>query len=245
MKPCRYSRIDAMKPLAITMNHGEHHKVVNNPCTIYEKSVWLDNAGKSPPAMSLPGGKVMATITLPRNVHFVYEHALSHLEFTKGYSLEVDWDMTDPWTVTTSLNGKGQLLLSRSAYVGKVDDLESTYSKLVRPQYQGGKFNRTRSENQYLTHWIYPYKGKFHPQMIRAILNVIGAKPGWKVADVFSGAGTTLLECQLLGIASLGVEVSPLCSLLAKVKTQSWKEVDANRRSCCKTAMSGNRPPDR
>ena len=56
----------------------------------------------------------MATITLPRNVHFVYEHALSHLEFTKGYSLEVDWDMTDPWTVTTSLNGKGQLLLSRA-----------------------------------------------------------------------------------------------------------------------------------
>jgi hypothetical protein len=29
-----------------------------------------------------------------------------------------------------------------------------------------------------LTHWIYPYRGKFHPQMVRALFNILGVKPG-------------------------------------------------------------------
>ena len=35
------------------------------------------------------------------------------------------------------------------------------------------KASVTRSINQYLTHWFYPYKGKFHPQMIRALANIL------------------------------------------------------------------------
>lgn len=167
----------------------------------------------------------MAAIQLPRNVHFIYEHALAHLELQQGYGLAVSWDMTDPWTVNASLNGEAGTILERSAYVGSIDGCRSVYSQLVRPAYQGGEYNRTRSENQYLTHWIYPYKGKFHPQMIRAILNIIGARPGWQVADVFSGSGTTLLECQLLGIDALGIEISPLCAMLARVKTQAWTRI--------------------
>ena len=169
----------------------------------------------------------MAIITLPRNVHFVYEHALAHLELTEAYKLKVNWDLTDPWEVSANVNGRKDEILKRAAYVWKIQQQESVYSELIRPKYQGGCFNRTRSENQYLTHWIYPYKGKFHPQMIRAILNIIGAEPGWKVADFFSGSGTTLLECQLLGIDAIGVEISPLCVLLTKVKTQAWKQLCA------------------
>ena len=168
----------------------------------------------------------ITTITLPRNVHFIYEHALAHLELEEGYGLSLDSNMADPWNVSTTLNGERQLILDRAAYVGDIEGEQSVYAQLVRPSYQGGEFNQTRSENQYLTHWIYPYKGKFHPQMVRAILNILGAEPGWKVADIFSGSGTTVLECQLLGIDALGVEISPLCALLAKVKTQAWRAVD-------------------
>ena len=169
----------------------------------------------------------MAKITLPRNVHFIYEHSLAQLELERAYGLELKCDFSkDPWELTTdNLNGQLGKLLSRAAYVGNVDGIEAVYPQLIRPQYQGGKYNITRSENQYLTHWIYPYKGKFHPQMIRALLNIIGATPEWKVADPFSGSGTTLLECQLLGIDSVGIDISPLCVLLAKAKTQSWKRL--------------------
>jgi len=87
--------------------------------------------------------------------------------------------------------------------------------------------------NQYLTHWIYPYKGKFHPQMIRALLNIIRLKQGDVVLDPFIGSGTTAVEAQLLGINCIGIDVSPLCALQSKVKTESidvfpqimeWKE---------------------
>jgi tRNA G10 N-methylase Trm11 len=81
--------------------------------------------------------------------------------------------------------------------------------------------NRTRSVNQYLTHWIYPYKGKFHPQMIRALMNIIGLKRGDLVLDPFIGSGTTALEAQLLGINCIGIDISPLCVLQSKVKTES------------------------
>ncbi|MGC8717060.1 MAG: TRM11 family SAM-dependent methyltransferase [bacterium] len=81
--------------------------------------------------------------------------------------------------------------------------------------------NRTRSVNQYLTHWIYPYKGKFHPQMIRALLNIIGLKEGDTVLDPFIGSGTTAVEAQLLGINCIGIDVSPLCVLQSRVKTES------------------------
>ncbi|MFA5063736.1 MAG: DNA methyltransferase, partial [Candidatus Omnitrophota bacterium] len=82
-------------------------------------------------------------------------------------------------------------------------------------------YNQTTSVNQYLTHWIYPYKGKFHPQMIRALLNIMQIKEGETVLDPFVGSGTAALECQLLGINFMGIDISPLCYLLSRVKTES------------------------
>lgn len=123
--------------------------------------------------------------------------------------------------MTGSVNGKTDLLLTRSAYLGNLDGRASVYSELIRPRYQGGKFNRTRSVNQYLTHWIYPYRGKFHPQMVRALLNVIGVRPGSLVCEPYLGSGTTAIEASLLGANFIGFDLSPLCVLLAKVKTQS------------------------
>lgn len=168
----------------------------------------------------------MNALTIPRNVQFMYEHAIAQFELREGWDLNVDTDPLDPWSLGSHLNGQKGSILSRSAYVGKVDEKETVYAQLIRPSYQGGEFNETRSANQYLTHWIYPYKGKFHPQMIRGLLNGIRAKPGWTVLDNFSGSGTSLLECQLLGIDSIGIDMSPLCVLLGKVKTRAWRVVD-------------------
>ena len=54
--------------------------------------------------------------------------------------------------------------------------------------------------NQYMTHWFYPYKGKFHPQMTRALINIIGLKKGDVLLDPFSGSGTAAVEGALLGL---------------------------------------------
>ena len=73
--------------------------------------------------------------------------------------------------------------------------------------------------------WIYPYRGKYHPQMVRALLNIVGAKPGSRILDPYLGSGTTALEASLLGIDCVGVDISPLCVLLTRVKTRSVEAV--------------------
>jgi len=172
----------------------------------------------------------MVEVFLPQNVQFIYEHALANIEFAEAFAAtNVRVDEAYPWHFTMHLNGNAQDVIKRSAYAGTVDDVQTVYGQLILPRYQGGDFNRTRSVNQYLTHWIYPYKGKFHPQIIRALLNIIGMKPGCRVLDPFLGSGTTALECELLGIDFIGADISPLCATLAKVKTMAFSRLEEIR----------------
>ena len=163
----------------------------------------------------------MSALTLQRNVQFIYEEQLARVELRSLGCDRLRRHRDNPWRITGHVNGTGRAILERSAYVGTLDGMATVYEQLIRPNYQGGEFNRTRSVNQYLTHWIYPYRGKFHPQMVRALLNILGVSRASVVLDPYMGSGTTALETTLLGAESVGVDVSPLCVLLTRVKTQS------------------------
>ncbi len=149
-------------------------------------------------------------------VQFIYELTLAKLELE---SLFAEFEPTNSMRKFKLISGNQDLLKKRVAYFKKINSMTSDYDKLVQ-------FNQTTSINQYLTHWIYPYKGKFHPQMIRALLNFIKVKEGDLVLDPFMGSGTTILESQVLGINSVGIDVSPVCVLISKVKTQSVDVLD-------------------
>lgn len=71
----------------------------------------------------------------------------------------------------------------------------------------------------YATHSLFPYRGKFHPQMIRALLNMMDVKPGDVVLDPMSGSATLSVEANLMSINSIAVDVSPFCCLMGRVKT--------------------------
>lgn len=73
----------------------------------------------------------------------------------------------------------------------------------------------------YLTHYFHPYKGKFHPKMVRALLNYIYPHDEGKVLDNFAGSGTLLVEACLMGLNSIGVEINPLSVLMSNVKCNS------------------------
>jgi tRNA G10 N-methylase Trm11 len=157
------------------------------------------------------------------NVQFIYELILAQLELR---SLGAAFKLTDEFSRFTLLNVvDDERLRRRLAYFETINGASSDYSLISRR-------NRTRSVNQYLTHWMYPYKGKFHPQMIRAALNIIGLEAGETVLDPFVGSGTTALEAQLLGVNCIGLDASPLCVLQSKVKTASH-EVVGNIRAYC------------
>ena len=70
----------------------------------------------------------------------------------------------------------------------------------------------------YLTHYMHPYKGKFHPKMVRALLNYVYPKPKGCTMDNFAGCGTLLVEATVMGLNSIGVEINPLSSLMSNVK---------------------------
>jgi hypothetical protein len=129
-------------------------------------------------------------LALLNNVQFIYELALAQLE------LEA---LGAKYEITSGLRG------FKPIYIADLDILKRrlAYFRVVNGEYTDYfhiiQKNRTRSVNQYLTHWIYPYKGKFHPQMIRALLNIIGLKKGDTVLDPFIGSGTAAVEAQLLG----------------------------------------------
>ena len=152
------------------------------------------------------------TLRLMRNTQFIYELALAQMELA---ALAGPFQVSDDFrTFTLRRPADEARLLRRLAYFDNVDGQLTDYARALR-------FNQTRSINQYLTHWIYPYKGKFHPQLVRALLNVLGLERGETVLDPFVGSGTTLLEARLLGIHALGFDVSPLCVLVSQVKANA------------------------
>ncbi len=75
----------------------------------------------------------------------------------------------------------------------------------------------------YLNHYIHPYKGKFHPKMVRALLNYVYPKSEGVVLDNFAGSGTLLLEASHIELDSRGVEINPLSVLMSNVKCNSLK----------------------
>ena len=146
------------------------------------------------------------------NVQFLYELVLAKLEL-ESFGIEYSINESLRSFDITKLPNQGKFL-SRTAYFEKLNSNSSSYKEIISR-------NVTRSINQYLTHWFYPYKGKFHPQMIRALLNYMQINLGETVLDPFIGSGTTALEAQLLGINCIGVDISEVCYLISKAKTNS------------------------
>ena len=151
------------------------------------------------------------------NIQFIYELALARLEL---HSFNPDLKVTNDFReFELKDDGNFEILKRRLAYFKTVNGDYSDYYYLQ-------KYNQTKSVNQYSTHWIYPYKGKFHPQMIRALMNIIKIQNGETLFDPFVGSGTAVLEAQILGVNAIGLDISPLCVLISKVKTESVDVLD-------------------
>lgn len=121
-------------------------------------------------------------------------------------------------------------LIDRSAYFKLVDGKETTHFKTCNLQnleevHKNSSFRTKvffldgKYSTGYATHSLFPYRGKFHPQLIRALLNILDIKPGHIVLDPMAGSSTVAVEANLLGIDAISVDLSPFCELMGKVKT--------------------------
>ena len=78
--------------------------------------------------------------------------------------------------------------------------------------------NGKRKEPKYATHGIHAYKGKFYPQLAKALINLSKVPVGSTVLDPFCGSGTTILEAFLNGMTGIGCDMHPLAVKIASAK---------------------------
>jgi len=135
------------------------------------------------------------SVKLFDDVGFIYEAQLAKMELSSWWS-ELD------------------AFRARAAYFEEVNG-QKTNHYFISDIKGKGQIGRTC---QYLTHWFYPYKAKFHPQMIKALINWMGIKNKDRLLDPFVGSGTALIEAKTLGIDSWGVDINPVCTLMSRVK---------------------------
>ncbi len=119
-------------------------------------------------------------------------------------------------------------LVRNAGYFASIGDtytrhfLMCTGESLKLPDHSSSRLKSFFQKNQfrtgYATHGLFPYRGKFHPQMIKGIINVMGLKLGDIVLDPMMGSGTVLVEACLMGIRSIGVDASPFCRFMTQTK---------------------------
>lgn len=57
-------------------------------------------------------------------------------------------------------------------------------SELTKSYFKEGNFS-----TGYATHGLFPYRGKFHPQLAKGIMNLVGIKAGETILDPMCGSG--------------------------------------------------------
>lgn len=113
-------------------------------------------------------------------------------------------------------------LVNRLVYIASASHeqmgKQDTQQKLLE-QVSGESLKRQTT--RYSSHGLHEYKGKFNPQMAKAMLNVFHVSPNQLVLDPFCGSGTSLVESEQLGIRALGMDINPMAVYLANAKLAS------------------------
>ena len=122
-------------------------------------------------------------------------------------------------------------LIKRGAYFESIEGIETYHSRICKESSKTLFENRSKPTRSYFmngiystgyaTHGLFPYRGKFHPQMIKALMNILHIKEGEVVLDPMCGSGTLNVESALIGINSIGIDKNPFASFMAKVKLES------------------------
>ncbi|CAG0940913.1 hypothetical protein ANRL1_00312 [Anaerolineae bacterium] len=122
-------------------------------------------------------------------------------------------------------------LVCRSAFFKAVNGELTNHYRLCQSSTRAGAQKRTaqvqayfeegKYSTGYATHGLFPYRGKFHPQLVKGLLNILSVKPGETVIDPMCGSGTLNVEASLLGIHSFAADISPFCRFMTRVKCQS------------------------
>lgn len=155
--------------------------------------------------------------------YFPYEKKLAEFEVLRltGKSAEAFGEGLQVEDISTSLDQ-----ICRSTYFRKIEVAGQKPYIPIQAQLEASANGhkdekskpRKRQITRYSAHGLHEYRGKFNPQVVRAIGNIIGIKQNDWILDPFCGSGTTLLEAFHNGWNAIGIDRNPLAVQIAKAK---------------------------
>jgi hypothetical protein len=149
---------------------------------------------------------------------FAYERDLAVREVRSLVDVQPT-EVSDGLAVTSD---DAELLRDRVTYaqslIWKEDVVKTSQASVEKAhQQQQRRASNTRQSTRFLVHGLHEYKGKFNPQLARALVNI--ADPtATSLLDPFCGSGTTLVEGLRLGMKVAGIDRSPLAAWISRVK---------------------------
>ena len=159
----------------------------------------------------------------------------------KGPVIPLDGDDTTALTFSIASTNNIEALRTSLAYWHSVGDEPHSLTRQLRSEathevarahaeilQQPGRVSAlvpshlpNRRSLRYATHGLHEYRGKFFPQMVRALINIAQLPDDGVVLDPMSGSGTTLVEARLSGRSSYGLDMNPLAVFITDAKCQA------------------------
>ena len=166
--------------------------------------------------------------------YYPYERDLAAREVASLFgnpAVQVTFDGVD---VACEPDGES---ISRLTYFAHAASGNKSFETAQRLLEHSTRLGRKRQATRYSVHGLHEYKGKFNPQVAKALLNIFGVKRRQKVLDPFCGSGTTLVECTHLGASGYGIDLNPFAVFLANAKLQALTtQTDRLRETCSRLA---------
>lgn len=182
-----------------------------------------------------PNKSVPVTLTPPGYRMWDFEVSLRKLEIERlTGKVDDGQDYAKAVTIAATpdqLSAMRRLTFTKEYTVGGRNPMpQPTWQKVIE---NGDADAPRRKDPKYVTHGLHPYKGKFYPQLAKALINISGVTTGARILDPFCGSGTVLLEGMLNGYTAFGCDMNPLAAKIARAKT----EILAVERSVAEQAL--------
>ena len=173
---------------------------------------------------------------------FERQLALQELRaLTNGPVVPVDGDDATASVFTAAIGDNASALRDTLAYWHSIGDSSNGVTMQIRSEATlayartgriDGTFRAVRQSLpltkwpkqrclRYATHGLHEYRGKFFPQLVRALMNIAQLPEEAVVLDPMCGSGTTLVEASLSGRTSFGLDMNPLSVFISDVKCRA------------------------
>lgn len=109
--------------------------------------------------------------------------------------------------------------LERTAFTHEISGSRGCHHTLQRKLELAADRTSKRKNSIYGAHSIHRYKGKFYPQLAKALINISGVEPGESlICDPFGGSGTVAAEAVANGLEAVSIDWNPVAVASSRAK---------------------------